>query len=579
MKKIFLLILGVFLFVRLQNVNAENLIMTYSGNPYYVISGNGEYHSSIVTYFELNGDVAYCVEPGVLVTDFNYIEEDINTLPYSPEKINIIKLIGYYGYEYPNHQTNSYRMATQALIWENLTGKTVTFSTEKYGNGNVIDVTSEKNEIMRLVNNHYLLPNINDNLTLSLNADNVLIDSNNVLDNFEIISENQDLRISKEENNLHIMSNKIGDYTITLRRKKYDNKQTLLYIASNGQSQKLVKLRYDDNIELKINIHIVGGKVNLTKLDSETKNNISLGNASLLNAKYGLFDMNNNLITELLTNELGEASVDKLEFGNYYLQEINSSYGYLVDPKKYEFIINKDNLLINISTFEDLIKKDVTFIKTIEGDMSLLDGEENIIFEIYFQNNNELYKKVETNKDGVAKIKLPYGIYKIHQVNTNEGYLKGEDFTFIIDENTDELYKVIYDKKVRGKINIHKSDMDTNINLKDAFIEVYKTDDLIYSGYTDEFGNIELNNLEVGKYKIIEKIAPNDYLLDNQEYFVDINNDITDVLVEIKNKHEEIQVPSTGLNKSNYLKLISIGVMIIGLYFILIGFYHKKINY
>ena len=574
MKKMFLLVLGILTFLVSRNVYAENLVMNYYGNPYYVISGNGEYHSSIVTYFELNGDVAYCVEPGILVTDFNYLEEDINTLPYNTNQINLIKLIGYYGYEYPTHTTSNYRMATQALIWENLTGKTVNFYTEKNGGGTIVDVSSEKNEIMRLVNSHSIIPNISNDLTLSINEDNILFDSNNVLDNFDIINNNPDLEVFKDSNNLHIKSSKIGKYAITLRKKKYDNKTTLLYVASNGLSQKLMKLRYDDEVQLKLNINIVGGKVNLQKLDSETKTNLSVGNSTLSNAKYGIYDEDNNLITLVLTDTLGNATSDNLKFGKYYLKEVSPSYGYLKDETSYEFIIDKDNLVHDITVLEELDKKEVTIIKTLEGDLSILGGEENITFEIYFEDNNELYKTITTNVDGVAKIKLPYGVYIFHQVNSNEGYLKSDDFKVTIDENTNEIYKVVYDKRVRGKINIIKSDLDNNKKLKDAFIEVYKDDKLIYSGYTNEEGNIELTDLYVGKYKIIETIAPNGYILNNQEYFVDITNDTFDEVIEIKNKHEEVIVPNTGVEDKNNLKYSSIGIMLFG--FSLIIFSYKK---
>ena len=91
---------------------------------------------------------------------------------------------------------------------------------------------------------------------------------NNVLENFEIINNNSDLEVYKDGNNLHIKSNVIGDFNIKLRKIKYDNKTTLLYAASNGLSQKLMKLRYDRDVELDLTIHIVSGKINLKKLDS-----------------------------------------------------------------------------------------------------------------------------------------------------------------------------------------------------------------------------------------------------------------------------------------------------------------------
>ena len=571
MKKIFVFMFSILTFLISVNVKAEQLVMNYYGNPYYVISGNGNYHSSIVTYFEINGEVAYCVEPGILITDFEYHEEDINSLPYSNNQINLIKLIGYYGYEYPNHQTSEFRMATQALIWETIRGENVEFYTEKNGGGALVDVSNERNEIMSLVNNHYTIPNFGTDFTLSINQDNVLIDSNNVLSDFEIINNNSNLEVYKEENSIHIKANQVGDYQISLRKIKYDNNTTRLFVASNGVSQKLMKLRFDEDVETTLNIHIVGGKLYLQKLDAETNTNKSLGSSTLLNAKYGIYDEANNLIQELTTNEVGESISDYLAFGKYYLKEITPSYGYELDLNNYEFTIDKDNLDVNLKVYENLQKKDVTIVKTLECDYSILSGENNITFEIFFKDSNLLYQTITTNESGVAKIKLPYGEYIFHQVNTSVGYLKSEDFIIEINENTEDIYKVILDKRVRGKIEIIKSDIDTGIKLSKAFIEVYKDDTLIYSGNTNEEGYIELTDLYVGSYKIIEKVAPNGYILSDNEYLVDITNDTVNAVVEIKNKHEEVIVPNTSLDESSTLKLSSIGILLIGSLLILLS--------
>ena len=132
---------------------------------------------------------------------------------------------------------------------------------------------------------------------------------------------------------------------------------------------------------------------------------------------------------------------------------------------------------------------------------------------------------------------------------------------------------MIYDKKLKGKICIIKSDIDSNIRLKDAFLEIYKEDELIYSGYTNEEGKIEIDNLDVGNYIIKETIAPSGYLLEQREYMVEINNDNFDIVVEIKNKHEEINVPNTGIDdKINFSS--NFGIMLVG--FVLIIFSKRK---
>jgi len=590
MKKLFVLMFSILAFIITLNVKAEQLVMNYSGNPYYVISGNGNYHSSIVTYFEIDGDVAYCVEPGILITDFAYHEEDVSTLPYSSSIIKLIKLIGYYGYEYPGHQTDNYRMATQALIWETIKAQSVSFYTEKNGNGDYIDVSREKDEILNMVYNHNTLPSFNNNLTLSIGKDNTLYDSNNALSSFEIINNNSNLEVYKEDNILHIKSNDVGEYQITLRKIKYDNKSTKLFIADNGVSQKLMTLRVDDTIiETTLNIKIVGGTLDLQKLDMDTNSNVSVGSNSLSNARYGIYNDQKKLVEELTTDEFGRATSSYLMFGNYFVKEIAPSNGYEIDSNKYQFTINEDNLTKNLVVYEKLKKKDFTIVKTLEGESNFIDAENNITFEIYFNDTNRLYDIITTNQNGVAKIQLPYGEYLIHQVNTNEGYLKSDDFVIVVDDNIQEIQKVILDKRVRGKIEIIKSDVDTEERLPDAFIEVYKDNELIYSGYTNEDGYIELNDLYVGSYKIIEKVAPDGYLLSEEEYAVDITNDTSDVVVEIKNKKkeeevivevedivdtqeftdvkdtsEEVVVPNTGLNENKILKYSSLGILCLG---------------
>ena len=577
MKKIFIFMLCIFMLCVSKNVYAktETLTMYYATTPYYLRQGEGGVTTSKLAYYSLDGDVAYCIEPGVHISDNTYVEISLDNANLEENILNKIKLIGYYGYEYPNHQTDNYRMATQSLIWETVRNLTVIYSTEKNGQGTIIDVSNEKNEIMKLVNNHFTLPDINNNLILSINEDNIIEDKNNVLENFDIINNNDKLKITKKDNKLYINSDTVGDYSITLRKQKYDNKGTFLYVGSDGISQKLMKLRHDDNIELNINIHIVGGKLYLQKLDNETKTNKSIGNSKLINAKYGIYDENNNLIEELTTNNLGEANSNYLKFGKYYVKEIKESFGYLLDDKKYEFTINKDNLTNKLSVYENLNKKEVTIVKTLEGETSILSGEENVTFEIYFKDSNILYKTITTNKDGVGNVKLPFGSYIFHQVNTKDGYLKVDDFEILIDENIKSVYKTILDKRIKGKLEIVKSDSENGQLLKDAFINIYKDDNLIYSGYTNEEGKIELNDLYLGKYKIVEKMAPNGYILDEKEYFVDITSDNHEVSINIPNKHEEIIVPNTSSNQDNYLKYSSISILFLGITTII--FSRKKI--
>ena len=543
--------------------------MEYVDNPYYYRVWDNNVDSGKLTFYKLDNKVVYCVEPGSHITDDVYFEEDINTLGLSNNILRDIKLIGYYGYEYPGHDTVNYHIATQALIWERIKNMDVSFWTEKDRGGIEVNVDNEKNEILRLIENHNLNPSIDTNITISKDKEYIFNDYNNVIDSFEIINNNANLNVSIINNELHIKGD-IGDYELTLKKKKYNNDTSILYVGRDGISQKMMKLRLDDEKIIKINIHIVGGKIILHKLDSDTLTNKTIGNSTLENAIYGIYDLDNNLIDTIKTNELGEGFSNILKLDKYIIKEITPSYGYELDLNNYEIELNLNNLEINLNVYETLKQIDITLLKTLEGDYTILSGENNITFQIYFKDNNELYKEVTTNEDGVVKFKLPYGDYLIHQVNTNYGYLKADDFFITINEEKEELYKVILDKRI-GNIKILKTDSSTNEVLSDALFEVYKLDDnsLIYSGYTNEEGVIEINDLLLGKYKVIEKQSPNGYLLNNLEYIVDITKDKIDYLVNITNTKEEIEVPYTSMNGKKSLKYMGFGLLIIGFIFII----------
>ena len=417
---------------------------------------------------------------------------------------------------------------------------------------------------MELVNNHYITPEFKEETTISIDTEVVFEDVNHVLKYYTVINNNKDIEVIKDNDKLYIKGNKEGDYSIILKKLKYDNKTTIFYVGKDGVSQKMMKLRIDDEVETSLNISILSGQLNLQKLDMETKTNKVVGNCSLENAKYGIYDENNNLIEVIKTNEFGEAKSSNLKFGNYYLQEIEPSYGYLLDNKKYNFIINEEQINVDLKVYESAKKKKFTIIKSLEDDSSFLSLESGVIFEIYLNKEDEVYGKVVTDINGIAEIDLPFGRYLIHQVNTLDGYYKVDDFEILINEDSNDIYKMLKDKKVIGKIEILKTDSSTNTSLSNAFIEVYKVDNeetFIKEGYTDKDGKLVIDNLDVGTYRIIEKASPDGYQVNNDEYYVTISNLQNEVFLNIKNDSievVEIEVPNTLIDSKNNKKLVLI---------------------
>ena len=96
-------------------------------------------------------------------------------------------------------------------------------------------------------------------------------------------------------------------------------------------------------------------KISLQKQDKETKKAVPQGDATLEKAVYGLYaredivhpDGATGVIYEageqvatLTTDKNGQASVDGLYLGNYYVKEITPPTGYLADEEEHDLVCN-----------------------------------------------------------------------------------------------------------------------------------------------------------------------------------------------------------------------------------------------
>lgn len=244
MKKVWLIGFSLCLLcLGLTNVKAENITYQRISNTYYNLTVDGKTISNHVTKFFLDGRLAYCIEPGKDIntsvydsyTDWSKTSLDLETRQY-------IEKIGYYGYEYPGHQTDKYYIATQELIWRAIKDVDIKWTTAKNGSGQVIDIEQEKNNILDLVQRHSITPSFtNEVITGVVGETKEIEDKNQVLSNYEISSSTKhDIQV--QDNKLIItFNNNPEEETISLTRKNYDTKTLLVYVK--GDSQQLASLR------------------------------------------------------------------------------------------------------------------------------------------------------------------------------------------------------------------------------------------------------------------------------------------------------------------------------------------------
>ena len=556
--KILLALIAVFLFGVISvsaGTNDTTLVKNTYNNIYGVYEGSDRVHLFYAQRYTMNGITAYCIEP-VVPIDTNIYSSTTNTglAGYSDEVMNYIKLVAYYGYDNPNHNTMNYYLASQDLMWEKINGKTTKWVTGLDVNGPEIDVSKEKNEIISLINNHNNVPSFNgQSFEVNIGEEKEIIDAKNLLTEYEV-SKSGNIKTVINGNTLKIVgTDNRSTQEIILNKKSYTDRVVLLY--HSGSNQKLLSSGKIDMPTSKVTINTVGGSIEINKVDKDT-GTIPQGEATLNGAKYGIYDINNKLVDTLITGSKNKSK--DLPYGNYYLKEIEASEGYELDTNIYNFSLNSKSIDINMEVVEKVIEREIELTKVYaSNETKIMSPEVGIKFGFYNKGGEELAIK-ETDSNGKINIVLPYGTYTVKQLSTTQGYEKVEDFNIVIKESGEKFYYTISNAEVDARLKIIKIDEDTkeiitkaNTTFKIKNLEtgeyikqkVTYPEVVIYEEFkTDENGwLITPYPLLSGKYLIEEITVPNGYAInkDGVEFSIDENTEILED--ELIGEYIEIQ--------------------------------------
>ena len=237
----------------------------------------------------------YCLQP--------YVDID-NNLPYykiarsdfavylnmTEEQWQRISLLAYYGYQYKengyDHSAKKWYVITQVMIWRTAVPTSrIVFTDTLNGKDLPNKFASEIAEMEDLLNKHYTKPNFNlDGVKLPIGKSMDFTDTNGILNQFTISSVENGVA-SINGNTLTITSNSTENVKVKLIKKlSYWSSTPIVYYSNH--SQNVMRVGNVDPIPKSIELESVGGKVEINKVDSETKNNIPQGNATLGGAKY-----------------------------------------------------------------------------------------------------------------------------------------------------------------------------------------------------------------------------------------------------------------------------------------------------
>lgn len=309
---------------------------------------------------------------------------------------------------------------------------------------------------------------------------------------------------------------------------------TKIYNAEVKQQSEVVKITVEETV--------IKGKIKILKFDKDNENQIAIGKATLVGAKYGVYNKDNKLVDTLVIDDNIQAISNDLPYGKYKVKEIEPSTGYEKDPKTYDVTISQNGEVIRIDSYEKVIENFISILKQydyVDENTTFLNAESGITFEIFYTDGRK-YDKITTDKNGYATIVIPYGTWKFHQVNTNTGFEKIYDFFVTVDENSEkEQYYNILNNKISAYLQVLKVDEETGktIAIANTKFKIYNRDTNQYvSQYvsgkvydtftTDEEGKfITYLKLEAGNYKLIETSSPKGYLINEDGLEFTIGDD------------------------------------------------------
>lgn len=241
----------------------------------------------------------------------------------------------------------------------------------------------------------------------------------------------------------------------------------------NPNSQHLATLGSPYNRIAKVKYCFNELNLKIKKIDKDTGTIKSSGEASLKDTVFTLYNEKMEKIADLTLDENMEAKISSndfdLNYGKYYLKETKTGTGYLANNKIYEINFTHENPTIELTIENKVIEKEVT-IKKLYGDGKLMITEPNITFEIYDKDEN-LIKSITTDQNGLAKITLPYGHYKIIQINTTDGYTMIKPFTIFINDINKDYYYTINDYKIYEEPKVEKKKETISIEVPNTSTE------------------------------------------------------------------------------------------------------------
>ena len=284
------------------------------------------------------------------------------------------------------------------------------------------------------------------------------------------------------------------------------------------------------------------GNIKINKTDSETSEPIA-------NVTFQLIDKNGNVVQTGTTNFKGELYFNDVRVGEYKLKEVSTHSNYVLNTTIFDVKVEHDKTTTKNIT-NDFKKGNIKINKT---DAETSKGIEGVTFELQ-KNDGTVVATATTNSQGIANFNnIRIGEYKLKEIKTNSNYILNSATFDVKVEWNKTIEKNITNEHKRGNLSVVKVDKDNHkIALGNVIFDLfsYEFNKVVGTYVTNVDGEININNLRIGRYSLIEKNTGKWYnLADDTEVKVEWNK-TTDTTIENELKKGKIKVTKVDLDNN-----------------------------
>ena len=473
----------------------------------------------------INGERAFCVEPGASVTTIKGYSQ--KKPKYSASLWKKLVRIAHVGYNKDNN-TKADFAATQVFLWNTINeakGKKVDWSpTTNIPNykKKFADIRAGLKDLDKLITTK---PSFNKkNVTVSVGESVTLTDTNKVLSKgYKLVNVPDGITASISGNKLILKASvkAPNEFTLNLRLPDKNMVSDNRYFY-HPSSQDVGHVGFIDPNYAKITVKVNKyGKAQITKKSESEK--------YIKGAKFNIKNTSGTVNKTSTTNSKGQILFSNLKPGTYYVKETYVPSPYLLD-KTPKTVTVKANKTTKVSFENKLPRGHFILKKTKENGQPLVGAK----FKIWSVGNDPegkvigFNKTLTTNSKGEISVTgLKLGNYKYQEIAAPDGYVLDKtvkDFSITYENSSKEVItvpKTVMNKMPRGKFTLTKKAVDKT-PLAGAEYKIWsvgndpegKVIDYNKTLKTDSKGQITVTGLKLGTYKYQEVKAPSGYVLD-----------------------------------------------------------------